>query len=44
MAKIELLQALSIPGSPDRDNDDAMGSTSSIAFVLDGVTASPSRR
>jgi hypothetical protein len=39
MAKIELLQALSIPGSPDRENDDAMGSTSSIAFVLDGVTS-----
>ncbi len=39
MAKIELLQALSIPGSPDRENDDAMGNTSSIAFVLDGVTS-----
>jgi hypothetical protein len=39
MAKIELLQALSIPGSPDRENDDAMGSTASIAFVLDGVTS-----
>ncbi|MEQ1754609.1 MAG: protein phosphatase 2C domain-containing protein [Micropepsaceae bacterium] len=39
MAQIELLEALSIPGSPDRENDDAMGTTSSIAFVLDGVTS-----
>lgn len=39
MARIELLEALSIPGSPDRENDDAMGSTGSIAFVLDGVTS-----
>lgn len=39
MARIELLEALSIPGSPDRENDDAMGSTGTIAFVLDGVTS-----
>lgn len=39
MAKIELLDALSLPGSADRENDDAMGSTASIAFVLDGVTS-----
>lgn len=39
MPRIELLEALSIPGSPERENDDAMGSTSSIAFVLDGVTS-----
>jgi hypothetical protein len=39
LAKIHLLDALSLPGSADRDNDDAMGSTAAIAFVLDGVTS-----
>ena len=39
MARIQVLEGLSIPGSPERENDDAMGATSSIAFVLDGVTS-----
>jgi len=39
MARIQVLEGLSIPGSPDRENDDAMGATTSIAFVLDGVTS-----
>jgi serine/threonine protein phosphatase PrpC len=30
---------LSIPGSPERENEDALGATGSIAFVLDGVTS-----
>jgi hypothetical protein len=39
MAHIQFLEGLSIAGSKDRENDDAMGATSSIAFVLDGVTS-----
>ena len=39
MARIQFLEGLSIAGSKDRDNDDAMGATSTIAFVLDGVTS-----
>jgi serine/threonine protein phosphatase PrpC len=39
MAKIELIDALSIPGSPERENDDAMGHNAFIGFVLDGVTS-----
>lgn len=39
MAKIQLLDSLSLPGSADRENDDAMGSSAAIAFVLDGVTS-----
>ncbi len=39
MARIQILEGLSIPGSPERENDDAMGATPTIAFVLDGVTS-----
>lgn len=39
MAAIRMLEGLSLPGSKDRENDDAMGCTSEIAFVLDGVTS-----
>ena len=39
MAHIQVLEGLSIPGSPERENDDAMGATATIAFVLDGVTS-----
>jgi serine/threonine protein phosphatase PrpC len=39
MAHIQVLEGLSLPGSAERENDDAMGATSSIAFVLDGVTS-----
>lgn len=39
MARIQLLDSLSLPGSPTRVNDDAMGATPAIAFVLDGVTS-----
>jgi serine/threonine protein phosphatase PrpC len=39
MAHIQVLEGLSLPGSPARENDDAMGATSTIAFVLDGVTS-----
>lgn len=38
MAKISVIEGLSLPGSPDRPNEDAYGATSAIAFVLDGVT------
>lgn len=39
MARVQLLDSLSLPGSADRENDDAMGTTDAIAFVLDGVTS-----
>lgn len=39
MARIDLIDALSIPGSPERENDDAMGCNAAIGFVLDGVTS-----
>jgi serine/threonine protein phosphatase PrpC len=39
MARIQLLDSLSLAGSVDRENDDAMGAKSAIAFVLDGVTS-----
>ncbi len=38
MAQITVIEGLSIPGSPERDNEDALGAAGSIAFVLDGVT------
>lgn len=39
MARIRMLEGLSLAGSKDRENDDALGCTSEIAFVLDGVTS-----
>lgn len=39
MARIQFLEGLSIAGSKDRENDDAMGATATIAFVLDGVSS-----
>src|SRR5262245_53152503 len=39
MPRIQVLEGLSLPGYHDRPNDDAMGATSTIAFVLDGVTS-----
>lgn len=39
MPTIRMLDGLSLPGSKDRENDDALGCTSEIAFVLDGVTS-----
>lgn len=38
MARIEVLEGLSMPGSLERENEDAMGATHFVAFVLDGVT------
>lgn len=38
MARIDVLEGLSMPGSLERENEDAMGATHSVAFVLDGVT------
>lgn len=38
MPRIEVLEGLSMPGSLERENEDAMGATHSIAFVMDGVT------
>jgi serine/threonine protein phosphatase PrpC len=38
MAQIKVIEGLSIPGSPERENEDALGAVGSIAFVLDGVT------
>ena len=38
MAQINLLDEISLPGSPERVNEDALGATGTIAFVLDGVT------
>ncbi len=38
MAHLKVVEGLSIPGSPNRENEDALGSAGSIAFVLDGVT------
>jgi len=39
MARIRMLEGLSLPGSKDRENDDALGCNGEIAFVLDGVTS-----
>lgn len=38
MARIQVIEGLSLPGSPERVNEDALGAGKSIAFVLDGVT------
>lgn len=38
MAQLKVLDEISLPGSPDRENEDAYGATGTIAFVLDGVT------
>jgi hypothetical protein len=38
MAKIDVIDELSLPGSAERVNEDALGATGTIAFVLDGVT------
>jgi hypothetical protein len=38
MPHIQVIEGLSIPGTPGKANDDALGSTASIAFVLDGAT------
>jgi serine/threonine protein phosphatase PrpC len=38
MARIQVIEGLSLPGTPERENEDALGSNASIAFVLDGVT------
>lgn len=38
MPHIQVIEGLSIPGTPGKENDDALGSTGSIAFVLDGAT------
>ncbi len=38
MAQINIIDEISLPGSPERMNEDALGATGTIAFVLDGVT------
>lgn len=38
MSRIQVIEGLSLPGSPERVNEDALGAGHSIAFVLDGVT------
>ncbi len=38
MAHIQVIEGLSIPGTPERENEDALGADAHIAFVLDGVT------
>jgi hypothetical protein len=38
MLRIQVIEGLSLPGSPERMNEDALGAGHSIAFVLDGVT------
>lgn len=38
MARIQVIEGLSIPGSVERENEDALGANAGIAFVLDGVT------
>jgi len=38
MAHIQVIEGLSLPGSPERVNEDALGAGKSVAFVLDGVT------
>jgi serine/threonine protein phosphatase PrpC len=38
MPHIQTIEGLSIPGTPERENEDALGANGSIAFVLDGVT------
>ncbi|MEQ1863256.1 MAG: protein phosphatase 2C domain-containing protein [Micropepsaceae bacterium] len=38
MARIQIIEGLSIPGTLDRENEDALGANAHTAFVLDGVT------
>jgi serine/threonine protein phosphatase PrpC len=38
VARIQVIEGLSLPGSVERENEDALGASASIAFVLDGVT------
>lgn len=38
MAQINVIDEISVPGSPERMNEDALGASGTIAFVLDGVT------
>ena len=38
MAQINVIDEISLPGSPERTNEDALGATGTVAFVLDGVT------
>jgi hypothetical protein len=38
MPHIQVIEGLSIPGTPGKENDDALGATGAIAFVLDGAT------
>ena len=39
MPAITVIEGLSLPGYADRENDDAYGATTSVAFVLDGLTS-----
>ena len=39
MIRFELLDSLSIPGDPDKPNDDAFGMLENAAVVLDGATS-----
>jgi hypothetical protein len=39
MIRFELLDSLSLPGDPDRPNDDAFGVIENAAVVLDGATS-----
>src|SRR6267142_608052 len=38
MAQVNVIDEITLPGSPERANEDALGATGTIAFVLDGVT------
>ena len=38
MAQINVIDDISLPGSAERVNEDALGATGTIAFVHDGVT------
>jgi serine/threonine protein phosphatase PrpC len=38
MAHIQVIEGLSVPGTPERENEDALGANAHVAFVLDGVT------
>ncbi len=38
MARLHILDTLSLPGRPDRPNEDAFGVTETSAFVIDGAT------
>lgn len=38
MTTLRILDSLSLPGSPDRANEDSFGATANCAFVIDGAT------